>query len=482
MVRRKRNKIEALVNNAGEWIYDNDTLEKKSIDYFHDLYNDDDVSGGKDALWARVLRGKYHCGDDLIPQMKCSSNSSRLWKAVVRNWNHVNDGMEWRVPDCNRLCDIATAPIPSDIFSAKVSEYVTPSGEWNWNQFQFLIPDHARLKIAAILPPSDGNEQDKLDWKFSKDGGFSVKTAYQSIVGMNEGVEDNFFRRVWHLKVPQRVKSFIWLCRHNKLLTNFERVKRCMIDSSICTRCNSGSEDSLHVLRDCPRVKGIWMHLVKPCHWHFFFSADLHSWLKTNLQKNFGSTDLEWTATFAIACWSVWRWHNEHVFGMNDGIHTDPFFTIVQRVHNCNSNFGAMLSNAKRKLERVNKSIKWLPVEVEYGILLLLSGLCTAWIHGFRRVIIEVDSLVAYGMVQGSLSDSHPCASLVWRIHGLLEKDWDVCFQHIYREGNTVTDAMSRAAYQSGKDLSFVDNPPSGVAAALEADLRGFGSSRAVVV
>ncbi|KAF7834643.1 putative LRR receptor-like serine/threonine-protein kinase [Senna tora] len=250
--RRKRNKIEARMNNA--------------IDYFHDLYSDDD----KDALWARVLRGKYHCGgDDLIPQMKCSSNSSRLWKAVVRNWDHVNDGMEWRVgngasinfwtdcwvPNYNRLCDIVTDPIPSDdILSAKVSKYVTPSGEWNLNQFQFLIPDHARLKIAAILPPSDGNGQDKLAWKFSKDEG----------LGMNEGVEDKFWRKVWHLKVPQRVKSFIWLCGHNKLLTNFERVKCCMTDFSMCTGCNSGSEDALHALRDSPRVK--------PCHWPFFFS------------------------------------------------------------------------------------------------------------------------------------------------------------------------------------------------------------------
>ncbi|KAF7815132.1 Ribonuclease H [Senna tora] len=33
-------------------------------------------------MWARVLRAKNRCGDDIIPQMYASSNASRLWKAV----------------------------------------------------------------------------------------------------------------------------------------------------------------------------------------------------------------------------------------------------------------------------------------------------------------------------------------------------------------------------------------------------------------
>ncbi|KAF7838891.1 ribonuclease H [Senna tora] len=573
MVRRKRNKIEALMNNAGEWIYDSKILEKMSADYFHELYSEDGLSGGpkgsgglgmrhlkhqnaafmtkigwglvnqKDALWARVLRGKYHCGDDLIPQMKCPSNSSRLWKAVVRNWGHVSDGMEWRVgngasinfwtdcwvPNCKRLCDIASIPIPSNRLSDKVSEYVTPSGDWDWNSFQFLIPEHARSRIAAIMPPSDGNGHDKLAWKFGKDGCFSVKTAYQNIAGMNEEVEDNFWRKVWLLRVPQRTKSFMWLCGHNKLLTNSERVKRCMTDSSTCTRCNRSSEDTLHALRDCPKVKSIWMRLVKPGHWPLFFSADLKNWLEVNMKRNFGSTELEWRTTFAITCWSLWRWRNEHVFGLNDGAHTDIFFTIIQRVRNCRSDFGSLLSNAKKKPDRVVKHIRWLPPEAGWvkvnvdgacsskgrdhghaacggvvrdengnymvGFLKNLgscspiqaelwgvhSGLSTAWLHGFRRVIIEVDSMVVCGMMQGLLSDSHPCAALVRQIHGFLGKDWEVRVQHTYREGNHVADAMARAAYQSGKDLSFVTNPPVDVAAAMISDMSGSVSVRAVV-
>lgn len=48
----------------------------------------------KNALWARVLRAKYDCGNDVIPNMVKKNENSRMWKGIVKNWNSVEQGLE----------------------------------------------------------------------------------------------------------------------------------------------------------------------------------------------------------------------------------------------------------------------------------------------------------------------------------------------------------------------------------------------------
>ncbi|CAL9225094.1 unnamed protein product, partial [Arabidopsis halleri] len=55
-------------------------------------------------------------------------------------------------------------------------------------------------------------------------------------------------------------------------MTNSERYRRHLCDSSLCQVCKSGDETILHVLRDCPAMSGIWQRLVPPGRIHQFFA------------------------------------------------------------------------------------------------------------------------------------------------------------------------------------------------------------------
>ncbi|KAF7812620.1 putative ribonuclease H protein At1g65750 family [Senna tora] len=136
----------------------------------------------KDDLWTRVLRTKYRCWDDVLPQMKSSGNSSRLWKGVVRNWDHVVNGLKWRIGN------------------GRTTRFWTDG--WDWAHFEFLLPDYVCKLIAAISPPSEFHASDKVAWKHSSDGSFSVKTAYNSIVGVDNTQQDDVWHKIWRLKVP----------------------------------------------------------------------------------------------------------------------------------------------------------------------------------------------------------------------------------------------------------------------------------------
>ncbi|KAF7841372.1 ribonuclease H [Senna tora] len=463
----------------------------------------------RDDLWVRVLRSKYRCGDDILPDVKISSNSSRLWRAVVRNWNHVPDGMEWRLE-----------------LHAVVADYTTPSGGWDWARFDYLLPDDVRARIVAIRPPSNLAPSDQVAWKFSNDGRFSIKTAYKSIAGNLGTDRDALFKLIWKLRVPQRVRTCLWLCGHNKLLTTAERVRRGMMDVASCSRCGGAHEDVLHVFRNCPRARNLWMRLVRSSCWPEFFNSDLSTWLQLNLVKKLGRLEFDWHTTFATACWSLWRWRNEIIFGNHDE-GTDWFFTVIHRVRNVRDDFESMLSQKARTFDRVNKDIMWrkptmgwVKINVDgacskvsslkascggvaqdhnghfVGAFTRNLGACSAlhaelWgvqsgldmaLHfGFEKVVIEMDSLVACELIKSPLIESHPYIALLRGIHGRCGEVGEVVFQHVYREGNRAADAMAAKAYNYSYALVFQSSPPGELIPFLDKDALAVGTSRSCV-
>ncbi|MBA0809502.1 hypothetical protein Gohar_025151, partial [Gossypium harknessii] len=61
---------------------------------------------------------------------------------------------------------------------------------------------------------------------------------------------------------PQRVRFFLWLALKQRLLTNAERARRGLGIDGVCQVCGHGSEDIMHVLRDCPATRDIWNKLI----------------------------------------------------------------------------------------------------------------------------------------------------------------------------------------------------------------------------
>jgi hypothetical protein len=43
---------------------------------------------------------------------------------------------------------------------------------------------------------------------------------------------------IWRLRVPERVKTFVWLLHHDRLLTNFNKSKM-GLGSSMCNICGN---------------------------------------------------------------------------------------------------------------------------------------------------------------------------------------------------------------------------------------------------
>ncbi|KAK8597906.1 hypothetical protein V6N13_095300 [Hibiscus sabdariffa] len=71
------------------------------------------------------------------------------------------------------------------------------------------------------------------------------------------------------------------------------------------------------------------------------------------------------------------------------------------------------------------------------------SGLQMAWAKGFRRIIIEVDSLDVVRVLQEDRRQGHIC-TLILHIQMLLRRSWEVHVLHVLRRDNSVADGLAK--------------------------------------
>lgn len=47
----------------------------------------------REALWVKVVRGKYNCGNLIFLTMKCGSKASHIWRGIIKYWSLVGQNI-----------------------------------------------------------------------------------------------------------------------------------------------------------------------------------------------------------------------------------------------------------------------------------------------------------------------------------------------------------------------------------------------------
>ncbi|KAL4361411.1 hypothetical protein GQ457_04G027310 [Hibiscus cannabinus] len=149
-------------------------------------------------------------------------------------------------------CTVSVPPYP-----VTVCDMVDNCGNWDWARLSPLLPQAVLDKVSAIQPPSAALGQDLPGWRWEHNHCFFTRSAY-SALDIDVYSTRNFnWRLVWFIQLPQRIRVFLWLAVHDRLLTNVER-KRChLVYSDVCNLCHGRSETLLHVLRDCSMAQSV---------------------------------------------------------------------------------------------------------------------------------------------------------------------------------------------------------------------------------
>lgn len=151
----------------------------------------------------------------------------------------------------------------------------TKEGNWNFDLLQVWLLEEIIHHIRGIPPPQPLEGPDRLSWRRSSIGAFSIKSSFRMIKEDSWDLEDELWKRAWNLQGPQRVRFFIWIVLKQRLLMNTDKTRRGIVVDSSCPVCGHEIKDTLHIVRDCTLAKGVWNQVVSRTH-QFNFSLTIY--------------------------------------------------------------------------------------------------------------------------------------------------------------------------------------------------------------
>ena len=137
-------------------------------------------------------------------------------------------------------------------------------------------------------------------WKHTKDGEFTVNSAYLQIIGdIGDG---NTFKGnwVWKMDTYPKIVSFLWLCLHNSIPVREVLAARGINCSKLCPICREQDDLIVHLFREFSFARQFWAEIHAPR----VSSMRIHNvsdWLQANYQsKLIHRSSIPWNLIFLL--------------------------------------------------------------------------------------------------------------------------------------------------------------------------------------
>ena len=202
------------------------------------------------------------------------NNPFYVWQSLLAARDLIREGSIWQVGD-GRTIEVSThkwlshkpvfigEPQPNLMVSELIDEN---SRQWDREKPFDLFAYHTRMEIM-VIPLSRVASRDKLNWKENKRKVFSVKSTYQVALRLKQldyvehstAARDRpIWNKIWSLKVPPKVKNFMWRACSNILPTRDNLHRRKLHVEPMCGFCCQNSKTAEHVLWTCPFARNVW--------------------------------------------------------------------------------------------------------------------------------------------------------------------------------------------------------------------------------
>jgi hypothetical protein len=181
---------------------------------------------------------------------------------------------------------------------------------WNVELIQAKFMEEEAQVISSI-PLNPLKFEDKLIWRCSANGDFSIRSAYHLGMELQEskggqcsytGKEKDFWKVLWALGIPNVAKLFIWRACNELLPTRVNLVHRKVTEMKVCPCNEIEDEDALHVLWLYPAARDVWGSSVS-CFQKFCFAGTNFKGLFAYCVERCTKEELKLMATIARRIW-----------------------------------------------------------------------------------------------------------------------------------------------------------------------------------
>ena len=105
-------------------------------------------------------------------------------------------------------------------------------------------------------------------WGGTKDGVFTVRSTYHLAKTLEDSKKGSSsrgimggdkWRKIWQIREPKVVQTFIWKACQNVLPTKENLFRRHITQDSLCPMCGREDETPVHIMWNCLSARDVWM-------------------------------------------------------------------------------------------------------------------------------------------------------------------------------------------------------------------------------
>jgi hypothetical protein len=229
------------------------------------------------SLVAQIMQAKYY-PTTLVLEANMGRRISFAWRSILSTRELVKERLVWRVGNGRKVRIWEDRWLPSPAFKILTTPFILNpiatvdqliDGETRWwdNNLLNVLFSAEEVNLIKKIPISCTNQEDVLIWRGTKNGIFSVRSAYHmqmEIVSCTEGAcleigkRNLVWKRIWSLSVPNSEQNFLWRACNDILPTKENLCRRKIIKDPMCIICGMEVESRLHILWQCPSAMDVW--------------------------------------------------------------------------------------------------------------------------------------------------------------------------------------------------------------------------------
>uniref|UniRef100_A0A803PQB3 Reverse transcriptase n=1 Tax=Cannabis sativa TaxID=3483 RepID=A0A803PQB3_CANSA len=246
----------------------------------------------------RIYKARYFPHDDYL-SADLGRNPSFVWRSI------------WQAQSLVRLGGKTNHWYRFDVGHTVSSLFTVDARTWDIELVQVMF-NHRDADLILSIPLSFSASGDFWSWSGEHSGNFSVKSAYRMLQDNKDrrsGVNNSgFWRNLWQLKIPPKVKNLLWRAASGVLPTCLNlRIKHVDIPST-CPVCHSAPETISHALLSCNFASCCWNSMGLPV------GIALDDSFPTWLDNIFHKLDADHVCQVVMVCWSLWKARNSIVW------------------------------------------------------------------------------------------------------------------------------------------------------------------------
>uniref|UniRef100_A0A803Q2B6 Reverse transcriptase zinc-binding domain-containing protein n=1 Tax=Cannabis sativa TaxID=3483 RepID=A0A803Q2B6_CANSA len=232
------------------------------------------LMANQDSLVSRVFIARYFPHGSFLTAT-LGPNPSFVWCSILEAQSLVKQGSRWVIGDGKNISILGEPWLPDEenpliisnhpsLNNAKVCNFLSMDGSGREIDILEDLLVHRDVQLVQSIPFQSRPGEDVLTWLKDSSGIYTVRSAYKLLhqlsgdFTLDVSAEDKFWKKLWQLKTPPKMKNLVWRAAKGCLPTMSQRLSKKVNVTSACPICSMDVETTLHALVSCLVAAAVW--------------------------------------------------------------------------------------------------------------------------------------------------------------------------------------------------------------------------------